>query len=112
MGWDKALTQAERATIEKIGANNPDAVSWAVDLSMGIIRVCMDHGVQAMGNAKARANAFGLPDPIPVHREPIYTVRRDLVEKYPALTDCRDYRRPNLGTSIQYKYLSTDFPTI
>ncbi|HEX9463525.1 MAG TPA: molybdopterin-dependent oxidoreductase [Alphaproteobacteria bacterium] len=112
MGWDKDLTQAERATIEKIGGNNPDAVSWAVDLSMGIIRVCMDHGVQAMGNAKARANAFGLPDPIPVHREPIYTVRRDLVEKYPALTDRRDYRLPYLGKSIQDKDLSKDFPII
>jgi formate dehydrogenase major subunit len=112
MGWDKELTADERATIERIGGNNPDAVSWAIDLSMGIIRVTMAHGVQAMGNAKARANAFGLPDPIPVHREPIYTVRRDLVEKYPALTDRRDFRLPYLGKSLQDKDLSKDFPFI
>jgi formate dehydrogenase major subunit len=112
MGWDKELTDAERATIEKIGGNNPDGVGWAIDLSMGIIRVCMEHGVQAMGNAKARANAFGLPDPIPVHREPIYTVRRDLVDKYPAIDDKRDYRLPYLNKSIQAKDLSKDFPII
>lgn len=112
MGWDKELTEAERTTIEKIGGNNPDAVGWAIDYSCGIIRVCMAHGVQAMGNAKARANAFGLPDPIPVHREPIYTSRRDLVAKYPAMADRRDYRLPHLGKSIQDKDVSKDFPFI
>jgi formate dehydrogenase major subunit len=39
------------------------------------------------GNAKARANAWNLPDPVPVHREPIYTPRPDLVAKYPTLPD-------------------------
>ena len=86
LGWDTDLTDAERATIEKIGGANPDAVSWAIDFSGGIQRVCLKvHGVMHYGNAKARANAFGLPDAIPVHREPIYTPRPDLVAKYPTL---------------------------
>jgi formate dehydrogenase major subunit len=79
LGWDKDLAEAERATIERIGGANPDGISWATDLSGGIQRVCMEHGVMHYGNGKARANAFGLPDAIPVHREPIYTPRPELV---------------------------------
>jgi formate dehydrogenase major subunit len=112
LGWDKDLTAEERATIERIGGNNPDAVGWAIDLSFGIIRVTMEHGVQAMGNAKARANAFGLPDPVPVHREPIYTPRRDLVAKYPTYDDRRAFRLPHLGKSVQARDVSKDFPII
>jgi formate dehydrogenase major subunit len=33
LGWDGDLTEAERATIEKIGGANPDGVSWSTDLS-------------------------------------------------------------------------------
>lgn len=112
LGWDKDLTEAERATIEKIGGANPDAVGWAVDLSCGIIRVCMEHGVLAYGNAKARAVAWNLVDPVPIHREPIYTPRRDLVAQYPALDDRRDYRLPYLGKSVQARDVSKDFPII
>ena len=103
LGWDADLTDAERATIEKIGGANPDVVSWSTDLSGGIQRVCLKvHGVMHYGNAKARANAFGLPDAIPVHREPIYTPRPDLVAKYPTLPDVKaQFRVPNLGFSAQ-----------
>ncbi len=82
LGWDSLLTDAERAQIEKQGGNNADAVGWAVDLSGGIIRVTMEKGVMAYGNGKARAVAYNLPDPVPVHREPLYTARPDLVAKY------------------------------
>ena len=88
LGWDGDLTESEKAIIEKIGGNNPDGVGWAVDLSAGIIRVAMEHGCLPYGNAKARANAFGLPDPIPVHREPIYTPRPDSGRKIPDLSEC------------------------
>ncbi|HKH68726.1 MAG TPA: molybdopterin-dependent oxidoreductase, partial [Reyranella sp.] len=36
LGWDKDLTPEELATITRIGGNNIDAVSWAIDLSGGI----------------------------------------------------------------------------
>ncbi|MDP2410688.1 MAG: formate dehydrogenase subunit alpha [Pseudolabrys sp.] len=101
LGWDKDLTEPELATIQKIGGNNPGAVSWAIDLSGGIQRVCLNHGVIHYGNGKARANAFGLPDAIPVHREPIYTPRMDLVAKYPTLPSRREFRLPNIGFDIQ-----------
>jgi formate dehydrogenase major subunit len=118
LGWDKDLTDDERATIEKIGGNNPDGVSWATDLSGGIQRVCLKvHGVMHYGNAKARANAWNLPDGVPVHREPIYTSRPDLVAKYPTLPDVKaQFRVPNLGFSIQKaaveKGIAKQFPLI
>jgi formate dehydrogenase major subunit len=92
LGWDKDLTEAEMAVINKVNPTTPDAVSWSLDLSGGIQRVVLAHG---------RMHAFGLPDPIPVHREPIYTPRVDLVAKYPTLPDAKQFRLPNIGGSVQ-----------
>jgi len=116
LGWDKDLTATERATIEKIGGANPDTISWSLDLSGGIQRVCLEHGVIHYGNGKARANAFGLPDPIPVHREPIYTPRPELVAKYPTLPNARQFRLPNVGFDVQKaavdKGIAKQFPLV
>ncbi len=101
LGWDKDLTEAELAVINKVDPNSPDSVSWSTDLSGGIQRVALKHGCIPYGNGKARMNAFGLPDPIPVHREPIYTPRVDLVSKYPTLPDAKQFRLPNIGFSVQ-----------
>ena len=101
LGWDKDLTEAELAVIQRVGGATPDAVSWATDLSGGIQRVAIEHGCIHYGNGKARANAWNLPDPIPVHREPIYTPRPELVAKYPTLPDARQFRVPNIGFSVQ-----------
>ena len=116
LGWDKDLTDAEKATIERINSANPDAVGWAIDLSGGIIRVALEHGCTPYGNAKARANAFGLPDPIPLHREPIYTPRPELVAKYPTYPNARQFRVPNIGFDVQKaaveKGIAKQFPLI
>jgi formate dehydrogenase major subunit len=116
LGWDKDLTDAEKAVIERIGGAAPDAVSWAIDLSGGIQRVALEHGCIPYGNGKARANAWNLPDPIPVHREPIYTPRPDLVAKYPTLPDARQFRVPNIGFTVQKtavdKGIAKQFPII
>ncbi|MGC1873325.1 MAG: formate dehydrogenase subunit alpha [Pseudolabrys sp.] len=101
LGWDKDLTEAELAVINKVNPAAPDTVSWSTDLSGGVQRVALKHGCIPYGNGKARMNAFGLPDPIPVHREPIYTPRLDLVEKYPTLPDAKQFRLPNIGFSVQ-----------
>ena len=102
--------------IQKIGGANPDTVSWSTDLSGGIQRVALKHGCVPYGNAKARMNAFGLPDPIPVHREPIYTPRIELVAKYPTLPDAKQFRLPNVGFSVQKaavdKGIAKEFPLI
>ncbi len=116
LGWDGDLTAAERATIERIGGNNPDSVGWAIDLSGGIQRVTMAHGCIHYGNGKARANAWNLPDPIPVHREPIYTPRPELVARYPTLPNAVQFRVPNIGFDVQKaavdKGLAKQFPLI
>jgi formate dehydrogenase major subunit len=116
LGWDKDLTPAEMATIEKVNPTNPDSVSWSLDLSGGIQRVAITHGCIPYGNGKARANAWNLPDPIPVHREPIYTPRVDLVSKYPTLPNAKQFRLPNIGFDLQKaaveKGIAKDFPLI
>jgi formate dehydrogenase major subunit len=116
LGWDGDLTDVEKATIEKIGGANPDGISWSIDLSGGIQRVAMKHGCVPYGNAKGRMNAFGLPDPIPVHREPIYTPRVDLVAKYPTLPNARQFRLPNIGFDVQKaaveKGIAKEYPLI
>ena len=101
LGWDKDLTAQEMAVIAQVNSANPDAVSWSTDLSGGIQRVAIEHGCIPYGNGKARTNAWNLPDPIPVHREVIYTSRPDLVGKYPTLPDARQFRVPNLGFTVQ-----------
>jgi formate dehydrogenase major subunit len=116
LGWDADLSQDELAVIQKIGGATPDAVSWSTDLSGGIQRVALKHGCVPYGNAKARMNAFGLPDPIPVHREPIYSPRIELIAKYPTLPDAKQFRLPNIGFSVQKaavdKGIARDFPLI
>ena len=116
LGWDGDLTPDELAVIQQIGGTNPDTVSWSTDLSGGIQRVALKHSCVPYGNAKARMNAFGLPDPVPVHREPIYTPRVDLVAKYPTLPDAKQFRLPNVGFSVQKaavdKGIAQDYPLV
>jgi formate dehydrogenase major subunit len=116
LGWDKDLTEAELAVINRVNPTNPDAVSWSIDLSGGIQRVAMKHGCLPYGNGKARMNAWNLPDPIPVHREPIYTPRVDLVARYPTLPNARQFRLPNVGFDVQKsavdRGVAKEFPLI
>ncbi|WP_207459518.1 formate dehydrogenase subunit alpha [Azospirillum sp. SYSU D00513] len=103
LGWDRDLTPEERRVVELIGGDKIDEVSWQTDLSMGVIRVALKHGCVPHGNAKARAVAWNLPDPVPIHREPIYTPRTDLVTEFPAIQDRRDFRLVQLAQSLQKK---------
>ncbi len=109
LGWDGDLTANEKAAIEKVAG---DKTNWKVDLSGGIQRVAIKHGCAPFGNAKARTVVWTFPDPIPIHREPLYTPRRDLVAKYPTYTDRKAWRLPTLYASIQKKDFSKQFPTI
>jgi formate dehydrogenase major subunit len=116
LGWDADLTPAELATIQKIGGDKPDGVSWSTDLSGGVQRVALKHGCIPYGNGKARMVAWNLPDAVPVHREPIYTPRVELVSKYPTLPDAKQFRLPNIGFSVQKaaidKGIAKQFPLI
>jgi formate dehydrogenase major subunit len=116
LGWDGDLSAAELAVIQKVNPDNSDSVSWSTDLSGGIQRVAIEHGCSPYGNGKARMVAWNLPDPIPVHREPIYTPRPDLVRQFPTLPDARQFRMPNIGFTVQQaavdKETAKSFPLI
>ncbi|MDR9393749.1 formate dehydrogenase subunit alpha [Roseovarius sp. SYSU LYC5161] len=109
LGWDSDLTDEERATID--GIAGPDT-NWKTDLSGGIQRVAIKHECAPFGNAKARAVVWTFPDPVPLHREPLYTNRRDLVADYPTYEDRHDYRLPTLYASIQKNDFSKEYPLI
>jgi formate dehydrogenase major subunit len=109
LGWDGDLTAGEKAAIEKVAG---DKTNWKTDLSGGIQRVAIKHGCAPYGNAKARTVVWNFPDPVPLHREPLYTARRDLVKDYPTYADTRKHRLPVLFKSIQDKDVSKDFPII
>ncbi len=108
LGWWDELTDAEKAEAE--GKN------WKTDLSGGIIRVAMkNHGCHPFGNARARALVWNFPDPVPLHREPIYSPRPDLVAKYPTHDDkAKFWRLPTLYKSLQDKVkdISKEYPLI
>ena len=108
LGWDQDLTPEEMRVIQAIGGEKVDDVSWQTDLSMGIMRVAIKHGCLPYGNAKARAVAWNLPDPVPIHREPVYTPRKDLVAEFPAIQDRRDFRLPQLAKSLQASVVEKD----
>jgi len=109
LGWDGDLTAEEKAIMAKgVG----DKSNWKTDLSGGIQRVAIKHGCAPFGNAKARTFVWTFPDPIPLHREPLYTNRRDLVADYPTYKDTKKYRLPTMYESIQKQDFSKEFPII
>ena len=139
LGWDKDLTPYERKFIdyvagfadqrptaggEEVGETSQTGelpsdyekkvggVNWKTDLSGGIQRVAIAHGCAPYGNAKARAVVWTFPDPVPTHREPLYTPRRDLVADYPTYDDKTFWRVPTAYASIQKNDFSKDFPMI
>jgi formate dehydrogenase major subunit len=105
LGWWADLTPEEQLAAE--GKN------WKTDLSGGIIRVVISHGCAPYGNARARCNVWNFPDPVPTHREPLVSPRRDLVAKYPTYDDkAAFWRLPTLYKSVQQVDFSKDYPLI
>ncbi len=105
LGWWDDLTAEEKAAAE--GKN------WKTDLSGGIQRVAIKHGCIPFGNAKARAIVWTFPDRVPLHREPLYTPRRDLLADYPTWDDqAFIFRVPTLYKSIQAQDKSVEYPII
>ncbi|MEM1351875.1 MAG: formate dehydrogenase subunit alpha [Pseudomonadota bacterium] len=109
LGWDGDLTAEERAVIDGIAGPK---TNWKTDLSGGIQRVAIKHGCAPFGNAKARAVVWTFPDPVPIHREPLYTNRRDLVADYPTYEDKKFWRLPTMYKSIQDNDFSADYPIV
>ena len=109
LGWDGDLSDDERSAIDGVAGVK---TNWKTDLSGGIQRVAIKHGCAPFGNAKARTVVWTFPDPVPIHREPLYTSRRDLVADYPTYADKQAYRLPTLYESIQKNDHTGNFPLI
>jgi formate dehydrogenase major subunit len=95
LGWWDELTDAEKQAAE--GKN------WKTDLSGGIQRVVLkNHGCHPFGNAKARALVWNFPDGVPLHREPLFSPRPDLIDSYPTHDDQKvRWRMPVLFKTVQ-----------
>jgi len=108
LGWWDELTEDEK--------KKADGKNWKTDPTGAIIRVAMkNHGCHPFGNAKARAVVWNFPDPIPQHREPIYSTRPELVAKYPTHDDRKAFwRLPTLFKTVQEKNkdIGKQFPLI
>jgi formate dehydrogenase major subunit len=105
LGWWDDLTPEEKEEAE--GKN------WKTDLSGGIQRVAIKHGCAPFGNGKARCQVWEYPDPVPIHREPLYTPRFDLAKKYPTYPDRKAfYRLPTRYLSIQSVDHSAKYPLV
>jgi formate dehydrogenase major subunit len=106
LGWWDDLTDDEKKEAE--------GRAWHTDLSGGIIRVAIKHGCSPFGNGKARCIVWNFPDHVPLHREPLYTPRFDLVEKYPSFEDRKAlWRLPTRYASIQKaKDHSKEYPLV
>jgi len=105
LGWWDELTPEEQKEAE--GRN------WKTDLSGGIQRVVIKHGCAPFGNGRARCKVWEYPDPIPIHREPLYTPRFDLVGKYPTYPDRKAFwRLPTRYQSIQSVNHSIKYPLV
>lgn len=89
------------------------AKDYATDLSGKPIEEALKQGTAPWGNGRARFNAWDIPDPVPIHREPIHSPRPDLIAKYPTYDDVKDHWRvPTLYKSLQKPEWVKEFPLI
>jgi formate dehydrogenase major subunit len=129
LGWHRELTASELRTIAGVAGVDDESnfeemsfspgtpgakmegVNWKTDLSGGIQRVAIAHECAPFGNAKARCFVWQFPDPVPIHREPLYTQRYDLVSKYPTYEDRKAFwRLPTRYASVQDRDYSGEYP--
>jgi formate dehydrogenase major subunit len=83
-------------------AGYPAEANYATDLTLGAIKKALADGRSPYGNGRARFNSWNIPDPLPVHREPIHSPRPDLIGKWPTYDDVKEhYRVPQPYKSMQ-----------
>ena len=110
LGWDGDLTAEERAS-HREGRGRQDQLE---DRPVGRHPAGRDQAWLRRRSATPRRAAvvWTFPDPVPIHREPLYTSpARPLVDKYPTYADTKVfYRLPTLYASIQNKDHSPRVP--
>ena len=92
------LTDSEKAAIE--------GSTFALGIGNNIlVEKALEEGLCPYGNGKARANVWNWYDKIPLHREPLHSVRGDLVDKYPNFPDKPNHFRANIKYRSRQKEL-------
>lgn len=100
------------------GSGAPDrkygpAKEYAFDLTGQVIEEYLQKGMAPWGNGRARFNSWNIPDPVPIHREPIHSPRPDLIAKYPTYDDVKNHWRvPTLYKSLQKLEWVKQYPII
>lgn len=61
-----------------------------------LVERALEAGLCPYGNGKARAVVWNWYDKIPLHREPLHSIRADLVSKYPTFPDKKNHYRANI----------------
>ena len=102
LGWDKDLTAAELARHPARSAATIPMRSRGRPISPAASSASRSSTAARPTATARRARSRGTCRiAIPVHREPIYTPRPDLVAKYPTLPDAQQFRVPNIGFTVQ-----------
>lgn len=89
------LSEKEKALVE--GKN------WKNDDSGILVKYALAAGLAPYGNARARTIVWEFIDPIPKHREPIFSFRPDLIKKYPATKDKTNHFRVDVAYESKQK---------
>ncbi len=91
----------------------PAQKDYATDLTQAAIKEALKDGRSPYGNGRARFNSWNIPDPLPVHREPIHTPRPDLIAKWPTYDDVKEhYRVPQPYKSMQKPEWAKAYPLV
>jgi formate dehydrogenase major subunit len=94
-------------------AGYPAQKDYATDLAYGAIKQALAEGRNPYGNGRARFNSWNIPDPFPIHREPIHSPRPDLIVKWPTYDDVKEhYRVPQPYKSMQKPDWVKNYPII
>ena len=102
LGWDKDLTPQELRGDRAHRCGQSRTRCHGRPISPAASSAWRSSTGARLTETPRRARSRGIcPIPIPVHREPIYTPRPDLVAKYPTLPDARQFRVPNIGFTVQ-----------
>lgn len=81
-----------------------DGIVWSKNLKTDYKEI-LDQNMVPSGRGRARFYAWNMKDAVPVHREAIYTPRKDLIDKYPTYDESvygkYHYRVPILSRVLQ-----------
>jgi formate dehydrogenase major subunit len=107
------LTPEGSAPPDGPNAGYPAQANYATDLTLEAINKALAEGRSPYGNGRARFNSWNIPDPLPVHREPIHSPRPDLIVKWPTYDDVKEhYRVPQPYKSMQKPDWVKSYPII